>query len=121
MTTRRPLVHLAVIVMKYLASHKSATSKDVADIIQDWFDEDMADLVIKENTDYYVVKFSTINVHCQKEVSRHRGFSFLKKGDAFDYSKTSYHEAANGGSRYQASSDFRNGRICADQTYDPEI
>lgn len=134
MTTRRPIKQLAAAILKQLnptivvnpamvttPSYAENAEKILAEFIQDWLDEDQAALVIKEDTSYYVVKFDHTNIHCQRSVAYYLGFSFLKKGDAFDFSKESFARAGSGGSRYVATSDFKNGRICANVTYDPEI
>lgn len=134
MTTRRPLSKLAHDILNQLGSlivvnpdmrttpsFASTTEKILAEFIQDWLDEDQAEFVLKENTKYYVCKLSSTNVHVKKVVKRMRGFSELKRGDAFGFSLEGFHRADGESRIYQAASDFKNGRICADERYNPEI
>lgn len=90
--------------------------------INNLLERKMSDHVFRENKDYYTCKLSSTNANYPNPVlEQGRGFSFLKKGDAFDCSLEGFHRAKGQGRLYQATSDFKNGYICADEKYNPEI
>lgn len=77
----------------------------------------------KNNTDYFVCVLSSTNIHCNKVVTKLRGFNLLKKGDAFDFSLTAFYKAEGQGRVYQAISDYdwANKTIECREAYNPEI
>jgi hypothetical protein len=119
MTTRRPISELVKKLFVQFSIKTVATEDEVAEFIQDWLDEDNASYILKENEKYFVCKLDS--VHNPSVLAQGKGFSFLKKGDLFDFSPEDFYRAHGQGRVYQATSDFKNGRICANERYNPEI
>jgi hypothetical protein len=84
-------------------------------------------MILKDNPDYYVCLLSSTNSHCCTVLEKFRGFSKLRKGDAFDFSLEGYYRADGYGATFHATSDYKHGMtkgtgtIRCEQDYDPEI
>jgi hypothetical protein len=83
-------------------------------------------MILIDDPKYYVSLLYSGSIHCHEILKYMRGFSKLKKGDYFDFAHDK-NESYGFGRIYVATSDYyitpntKQGRIQAEETYNPEI